>query len=107
MMVATIFFVIHAFAVLNFANHNVPLVGPESDSGAMAWIMWVFVDFPTGYLALLLASDMPSPELGVACIIVVGGLQWAFVGWLLQAGYTTLKTRDRIRSTAPQRQTDP
>ncbi len=76
-----------------FAQANVPLVGPETDAGAMAWLLWGYVDFPLGLLALTLASNATSNAAATVILAAVGGLQWV-IWWLVGAHLYLVIKRD-------------
>ena len=69
--------------MLIFASNSVPLAGPDADAGAMVWILWVFIDFPLGFVALFFAETASTNAGAVSWMAAIGGLQWAFWGWLL------------------------
>ena len=83
LLLPAMFVAIHTLAVLNFASTNIPLMGPDSDAGAMRWLMWMYVDFPLGFVAIF-ASELATTNQGaIAWILFIGGIQWALWGWLL------------------------
>ena len=79
-----IFFVIHGIAVVVFALNQPAIAGPNVDADALVWILWLWIDLPLSCVWILFAEDMASNAGGVATIVIIGGLQWAFWGWLLQ-----------------------
>ena len=82
LVLPTIFFVIHGALMILFAVNNVAIAGPHADAGAMSWILWFYLDFPIGIVTLTVASNCSTNAGAVTFMIIGGGLQWAFWGWL-------------------------
>gem|GEM_PF-5351769 len=75
-------FVIHSLLIFLFAK-AIALKGPDADSGSMAWLLWLYVDFPLGFLGLHL-SDIASTNTGAVLIVgLFGGIQWVIWGFLV------------------------
>ena len=75
-----------------FALFGPALAGPNRDEGQMLWIMWVYLDFPLGFIAMFVSDFVgratDSNFLAVAVTLLIGGIQWAFWGWLLQLAFS-------------------
>jgi hypothetical protein len=90
-----LFFLFHSVAMVLFAVTNVPMKGPNADSGAMVWIMWVWVDFPLGFPAIFVAETASTNVGAIAWLLLIGGFQWAFWGWLLQKAISSIRRSKR------------
>ena len=85
-----LFLLVHTLAVIAFAVTQPAAAGPESDSAAMGWLLWVYVDFPLGLVSLWALSSATSNTLAVLSVLLIGGLQWilwglaanSVMGWL-------------------------
>ncbi|KAA1257094.1 hypothetical protein LF1_54940 [Rubripirellula obstinata] len=60
-----------------------PAAGPNSDSAAMAWVLWVYIDFPLGLASLWAISNADSNALAVLSVLLIGGIQWILWASLL------------------------
>jgi len=78
-----LFFLIHTAAVIFYAYHTVPLAGPGQSELSMVWLIWLYIDFPLGIVAIYIAQDLTTNVGAVSLMIIIGGLQWAFWGWLI------------------------
>ncbi|WP_157594089.1 hypothetical protein [Rubripirellula obstinata] len=74
------FLVVHTVAVACFAMTEPPAAGPNSDSAAMAWVLWVYIDFPLGLASLWAISNADSNALAVLSVLLIGGIQWILWG---------------------------
>lgn len=91
------FAIVHTVFVVLFALAIGPVQGPEADAGAMAWIFWIFADFPIGYIAFF-AADSAETNIGAITIIAIGGaVQWGFWGFLLGGLIDWLRNRKNDR----------
>lgn len=50
----------------------------------MVWALWYLLDLPISFVAFPFAEDACSNAGGVVLIVLIGGLQWAFWGWLVE-----------------------
>jgi hypothetical protein len=78
------FFILHFAAIVQFAKTHGPIAGTGADAGSMIWLTWVWVDFPLGLAALYVSSTASTNIGALSWLVVIGGLQWAVWGWLLQ-----------------------
>jgi hypothetical protein len=84
-MLSIVFVAAHTIALVWYADKEGPISGPDADSGAIAWIPWLFIDFPVIWLALPFSDLVRSTNVGALFAIgVLGGFQWAFLGYGLQ-----------------------
>ena len=74
-------FLIHCFAVVFFRIGYGPVAGPNADSDAIAWSIWVIVDFPLGILYFWLWDF--SDGIAIVGMCFIGGIQWGF--WVIVA----------------------
>lgn len=93
--VPILFFAGHTVALLWYAANEVPLTGPHADAGSMVWIIWIVVDFPLSVIAAPLAGSASTNAGGIAWILVIGGVQWAIWGWVVQAIVSSIRRRSR------------
>jgi hypothetical protein len=92
---SSLFFFFHSVAMVLFAVTNVPIKGPNADAGAMVWLMWVWVDFPLGFPAIFVAETASTNVGAIAWLLLIGGFQWAFWGWLLQKAISSIRRSKR------------
>jgi len=75
-------------------------VDPERE---MMWLWTLILDFPIGFVYLYF--EVPSHFLTAIISIVLGGLEWALVGWLLdllRKRFSTSSLRDHPSNKALQ-----
>lgn len=49
----------------------------------MIWILWVLVDFPIGYAAVMIADDASTNSMAIVIVALIGGIQWIIWGLLI------------------------
>ncbi|XAM00858.1 hypothetical protein OT109_05615 [Phycisphaeraceae bacterium D3-23] len=74
------FYILHGIVVLIFGVSSAALTGPNADAGSMVWLLWVLVDFPIGYAAVMIADDASTNGMAIAIVALIGGIQWIIWG---------------------------
>jgi len=89
LVMALVFGIGHALAMLAFASGNVNLAGPERDAGALAWALWLVVDTPISWFVFPIAEGCKTNAAAVTLLTITGSLQWALwgglVGWIFSS----------------------
>lgn len=76
---AAVAFVLHGLMVIFFYSNYGPVVGQNTDAGAMGWAPMYFVDFP---LMWILEEWVSSNSLFMIALFLLGGLQWGVIAIL-------------------------
>src|SRR5215467_9589698 len=93
---ASLLFVIHTLLVLGFYVWWLPSAGkPYSELG---WLLMAFVDFPI-FLAYLPLVDHASGHVFALVAILLGGVEWAFVGVVFDFARRIISRKFAVRAT--------